>query len=93
MPVIRRRPGTEVKSTGDPAGQSFSPHGVATSAIDVLKKHGVQAKTVMSANRADQRDVAIQTIAGYMRRLTATGGGLPKQGATGSVHALHDTPW
>jgi len=63
----------EVKSTGDPAGQSFSPHGVATSAIDVLKKHGVQAQTTPSANRVDQRDVAIQSIAGYMRRLTATG--------------------
>jgi hypothetical protein len=63
----------EVKSTGDPAGQSFSPHGVATSAIDVLKKYGVQAQTRPAANRVDQRDVAIQSIAGYMRRLTATG--------------------
>ncbi len=63
----------EVKSTGDPAGQSFSPHGVATSAIDVLKKHGVQAQTMPTANRVDRRDVAIQSIAGYMRRLTATG--------------------
>jgi hypothetical protein len=63
----------EVQSTGDPAGQSFSPHGVATSAIDVLKKHGVQAQTRPAANRVDQRDVAIQSIAGYMRRLTATG--------------------
>jgi hypothetical protein len=63
----------EVQSTGDPAGQSFSPHGVATSAIDVLKKYGVQAHTRPAANRVDQRDVAIQSIAGYMRRLTATG--------------------
>jgi len=63
----------EVKSTGDPAGQSFSPHGVATSAIDVLKKHGVGVQTTPSANRVDRRDVAIQSIAGYMRRLTATG--------------------
>lgn len=64
----------DVQSTGDPAGQSFSPHGVATSAIDVLRKHGVEARTVSTANRAERRDVAIQTIAGYMRRLTATGG-------------------
>jgi hypothetical protein len=63
----------EVQSTGDPAGQSFSPHGVATSAIDVLKKHGVRAQTPPTVNRVHRRDVAIQSIAGYMRRLTATG--------------------
>ncbi|MBP1778781.1 MAG: Phage terminase, large subunit, family [candidate division NC10 bacterium] len=63
----------EVRSTGDPAGQSFSPHGVATSAFDVLAKHGVKLQSVPSANRVDRRDVAIQSIAGYMRRLTSTG--------------------
>lgn len=63
----------EVKSTGDPAGESFSPHGVATSAVDVLRKHGVAIECVSDANRVDRRDVAIQTVAGYMRRLSATG--------------------
>jgi hypothetical protein len=63
----------EVRSPGDPAGQSFSPHGVATSAFDVLAKHGVKLQSVPSANRVDRRDVAIQSIAGYMRRLTGTG--------------------
>jgi len=63
----------EVRSTGDPAGESFSPHGVATSAADVLRKHGVDLRLYPSANRVDRRDVAIQTVAGYMRRLTPQG--------------------
>ena len=64
----------EVKSTGDPAGESFSPHGVATSAVDVLRKNGVVVRLVPSANRVDRRDVAIQSIApGYMRRITPQG--------------------
>ena len=46
---------------------------MATSAIDVLKKHGVQAQTMPTANRVDRRDAAIQSIAGYMRRLAGTG--------------------
>ena len=65
----------EVQSTGDPAGASFSSHGVATSAVDVLRRHGIRIRTVGNANRVDRRDVAIQTIAGYMRRLTPQGAG------------------
>jgi len=64
----------EVRSTGDPAGESFSPHGVATSAFDVLAKRGVRLQSVPSANRVERRDVAIQSIAGYMRRLTGAEG-------------------
>ena len=63
----------EVRSTGDPAGESFSPHGVATSAADVLRKHGVDLQLFSSATRVDRRDMAIQTVAGYMRRLTPQG--------------------
>ena len=63
----------EVLSTGDPAGESFSPHGVATSAADVLRKHGVDLRLYPSANHVDRRYVAIQTVAGYMRRLTPQG--------------------
>jgi hypothetical protein len=54
----------EVQSTGDPAGESFSPHGVATSAVDVLRKNGIVVRVVPNANPVDRRDVAIQTIAG-----------------------------
>jgi len=63
----------EVRSTGDPAGESFSPHHVATSAADVLRKHGVELQFFSTANRVDRRDMAIQTVAGYMRRLTPQG--------------------
>jgi hypothetical protein len=63
----------EVQCTGDPAGESFSPHGVATSAVDVLRKNGIVVRVVPNANRVDRRDVAIQTIAGYMRRVTPQG--------------------
>jgi hypothetical protein len=63
----------EVRSTDDPAGESFSPHGVATSAADVLRKHGVELQFFSTANRVDRRDMAIQTVAGYMRRLTPQG--------------------
>jgi hypothetical protein len=59
-----------VRSTGDPAGDAFSPHGVATSAADVLRKHGVNLQFFSSANRMDHRDMAIQTVAGFMHRLT-----------------------
>ena len=50
-----------------------NPHGVATSAADVLRKHGVDLQLFSSANRVDRRDMAIQTVAGYMRRLTPQG--------------------
>jgi len=63
----------EVRSTGDPAGQAFSPHGVATSGADVLRKHGVKLQFFAMAKRVDRRDMAIQTVAGYMRRLTPQG--------------------
>jgi hypothetical protein len=63
----------EVQSTGDPAGESFSPHGVATSAVDVLRKNGVVVRLMPTANRVDRRDVAIQSLGGYMRRLTPQG--------------------
>ena len=60
----------EVRSTGDPARETFSPHGVATSAADVLRKHGLELQFFATANRGDRRDMAIQTMAGSMRRLT-----------------------
>jgi len=63
----------EVLSTGDPAGESFSPHGAATSAFDVLAKHKVRLQSIPSANRVERRDVAIQSIAGCMQCLTGTG--------------------
>ncbi len=34
----------EVLSTGDPAGESFSPHGVSKSAVDVLRANGVRCR-------------------------------------------------
>lgn len=56
----------EVRSTGDPAGESLSPHGVARSAADVLRRHRVDLQLFSSANRVDRRDMAIQTVAGYI---------------------------
>jgi hypothetical protein len=49
---------------GRPCGQKSQPHGVATSAFDVLAKHRVRLQSVPSANRVDRRDVAIQSLAG-----------------------------
>jgi len=46
---------------------------VATSAVDVLRKNGVVVRSTPDANRVDRRDVAIQTIGGYVRRLTPQG--------------------
>lgn len=62
----------DIQSTGDPAGESFSPHGVSTSAVDVLRANGVRVEPAHGANSVDRRDVAIQTLAGYMRRLVGS---------------------
>jgi hypothetical protein len=50
----------EVRSTGDPAREAFSPH-------------GVDLQCFSTANRVGRRDMAIQTAAGCMRRLTPQG--------------------
>jgi hypothetical protein len=43
---------------------------LAASAADVSRTHGVELQFFSTANRVDCRDMAIQTVAGYMRRLT-----------------------
>jgi hypothetical protein len=43
------------------------------SAVDVLRANGVNVETAYGANSVDKRDIAIQTLAGYMRRLSGTG--------------------
>jgi len=48
----------DIQSTGDPAGESFSPHGVSTSAVDVLRANGVRVEPAHEANSVDRQDVA-----------------------------------
>jgi len=65
--------GLVIQSTGDPAGDAASSQGVSRSAVDVLRTFGIRLETIPGANHPDRRNTAIQTLAGYMRRLTSLG--------------------
>ena len=63
----------EVRSTGDPAGVMRNSQGTNRSAGDILQANGIRLEVLPGANHPDKRNTAIQAVAGYMRRLTATG--------------------
>lgn len=63
----------EFKTTGDPAGTMMSSQGVNKSAADVLRAHGIHIHVNKGANHPQARNAAIQSIAGYLRRMTPQG--------------------
>jgi hypothetical protein len=58
----------------DPAGSHANSQGTRLSGVGVLQDHGLAPTWVPSSNAPEVRSMAVQTVAGYMRRRTLRGG-------------------
>ncbi len=63
----------EVWACCDPAGADENSQGTKMNGVRVLQDHNIFARWIPGSNKADRRDYAIQTIAGFMRQLTTNG--------------------
>lgn len=64
----------QVHQCCDPAGSHNNSQGTRLSGVGVLQDHGMAPTWVASSNMPEVRDVAVQTVAGYMRRRGVRGG-------------------
>jgi hypothetical protein len=62
-----------VVTTGDPAGEAPSSHGVRITPKDILHAHGSYLQASRNGNNPEARAAAIQAVGSYMRRMAVGG--------------------